>query len=148
VNSGLLKRATTGEAIAGVLAHEIAHVTQRHSMRRALRQVGVTSILALVFGGTELAIPVGMLSGLGTAKYDRDEESEADKLGLELLIAARIAPDKLADFLGGLKTDGVQLPTFLASHPDPGDRARALRALVPNGPATVALPAPPQAACR
>jgi beta-barrel assembly-enhancing protease len=148
VNTALVTEAGNGEAIAGVLAHEMAHVTRRHSLKRALRQLGIGALVSMVFGGTGLDMPAAVISGLGSTQYDRSEESEADVVGLEWLAAAGIDSRGLAEFLGKLERQGPQLPTFLSSHPDPGDRVEEIRKRAGSGGPRISLPPPPAVACR
>lgn len=147
VQRGLLEAAETGEEVAGVLAHEIQHALLRHGTRRMLRQLGARSLLWLVTGGSDLhglASSVGYLTELG---YDRDQESEADREGLELMVRAGIDPRGLATFFERLEGKGVTPPELLSTHPDPGNRARAVREAAQEVTVTRKLPPPSSAPC-
>jgi predicted Zn-dependent protease len=98
VNRGLIERAANLSQLAGVLAHEIGHVTQRHSvkqMQAAQRaQTGLTLACILTsvcdYGATQVAVQVG-----GTAlfaKFSRDDEREADVEGIKYVVRAKIDP--------------------------------------------------------
>jgi predicted Zn-dependent protease len=149
VNRGLLEAAKTGEEVAGVLAHEIQHALQRHGTRRVLRQLGGRSLLWILTGGTDVhyfAQSVGYLSELD---YDRDQESEADAKGLDLLVEAKIDPTGLATFFERLRDEGGPTPPeLLSTHPDPGNRAEAVRAAARYLGSARELPPPSTVSCR
>lgn len=139
VNSSLLDVTTTPQQIAGVLAHEIAHVLLRHSARQAISGIGPSILLRLAFAGDGAAS--GLL-GRGTEfllhqQFSRDFEAEADAEGFKYLVAAGIDPRGLAVFLRKTsertETDG--LTRRLSSHPPTVERIAALDQLwekVPN----------------
>jgi predicted Zn-dependent protease len=133
VNSGLLLRAETEAELAGVMAHEIAHVAARHGTRQATRGqiINFASIPLLFMGGwtgygirqaAGFAIPMGFL------KFSRSMEAEADFLGLQYLYAAGYDPNAFIDFFEKLKADEKRKPGTLAklfaSHPPHGSRIK------------------------
>jgi len=146
VNAGLLREAQSGDEIAAVLAHELSHVTLRHSTKRLAGSLGAGAALATVLGVVDLGAPaytVAHLAGLG---YERDQESEADVEGRGLLRRAGISPLAMAAFferLGSL----AQPPEILSTHPDPGDRAASARIEAEGFQAWLSLPAPPPVSC-
>jgi predicted Zn-dependent protease len=139
VSRGLLALANTEAGLAGVLAHEIGHVTARHSAQRYSSSI-VTSlgtvILGIVVGGD-----VARLGQQGAAiylqSYSRDQEFEADKLGVRYLARAGYETESMASFLSSLqaystleaKTSGLPDPAsrynIMATHPRTGDRVAA-----------------------
>lgn len=105
VNSGLLTAARRSEEVAGVLAHEIAHVTQRHSIRSLIESAGLSMMFQAVVGDQS-----GLLGTLTSGsqflfqqKYSRDFEREADDVGWEYLIKAKIDPRGMIEFFTVLK---------------------------------------------
>jgi len=130
LNYGLVKRAKNGEELAAVLAHEIQHVELRHSTRSILRQVGGWTALGVVFGDTTLQVPAYALANAEVLRASREQEADADRLGLELLRAAKIRPNGFASFFQRLAVESVVPPEFLSSHPDPGRRAELTQAQV------------------
>jgi predicted Zn-dependent protease len=142
VTTGLLRKATSAEAVTGVLAHEVAHVTARHSMRSVLKQVGLWALVAAVFGDVSgaSALILQQATTLTSLSFSRDMELEADRTGLELMNAAGLDPQGLRVFLEALRTEekeGVTLPAFLSTHPMTGDRILALESLAAKrGPET------------
>lgn len=128
---GAIDDAATPEELAGVLAHEVAHVARRHVTRRMVREAGA-ELLSRVVGGTGSAGGVGR--GLLDLSYDRDDEREADAAALGILSAANIGGDGLATFLS--RQDGIPRPlSFLSSHPVTPDRLAILAGPHPGGPA-------------
>ncbi|MEM6732511.1 MAG: M48 family metallopeptidase [Myxococcota bacterium] len=150
IHSGLIDSASTGEEIAGVLAHEIAHVTHRHGMKRILRSAGVAVAVGYIFGSTDLALLADYASELGSLSYDRDEEREADETAREILAAAKIDPRGMAIFFAKLleeEGDSGWAAGFLSTHPDLKERIEdSLNAPVPTGRRTE-LPKPTGLPC-
>ncbi len=133
VNSGLLLRADTEAELAGVMAHEIAHVAARHGTRQATRGqiINFASIPLIFMGGwtgygirqaAGFAIPMGFL------KFSRSMEAEADFLGLQYMYASGYDPTAFIDFFEKLKADEKRKPGTLAklfaSHPPHGSRIK------------------------
>ena len=155
VTRGLLSLANSEAELAGVIGHEIAHVTARHGARRHTAAVG-TAVVAGVLG-TVINMTTGVSGqmagevlnaggGLLLAGYSRDNEYEADDLGIEALAMAGYDPSAQADFLAALgayakyQSGGVsQKTSWFASHPNNKERvARARR--VAQAQKTVAAP--------
>ena len=125
---GLIQQAESPEEIAGVLAHEIGHVRERHVMTAMLRQFGL-SILASGFnsGFAEGAF------GVATLGYSREAEREADDYARARMRVADISPLGAAGFFDRMSRqygDGEDQPAmtgWIATHPASGERARAYR---------------------
>lgn len=147
VNRGLLEAAETGDEVVGVLGHEIQHALLRHGTRRIVREMGGSVALSLLLGGSELQRYAQVASNLTSLKYNRAEESEADRAGVALLLRANIDPAGLARFFERLTQDGLTPPELLSTHPDPGNRAAEVRAARLPGPAR-RLPSPKSVRCR
>jgi len=139
ISRGLLALANTEAELAGVLAHEIGHVTARHSAQRYSSSVVAglgTALLGIVVGGD-----VAQLGQQGAAVYlqgySRDQEFEADKLGVRYLARAGYETGSMASFLSSLKaysaleakTSGLPDPAsrynIMSTHPRTGDRVAA-----------------------
>jgi predicted Zn-dependent protease len=132
VYTGLLRAAESPEQVAGVLAHEIAHVTRRHGMQRIVQSLGVVAVVQLLFGDVSgvAAIAVELLREGAINSYSRDHEREADMTGVQLLHDAAIDPDGLAQFFALLEKKEGNLPAaiaWLGTHPDLSSRVREVR---------------------
>lgn len=143
VSRGLLALANSEDELANVIGHEIGHVAARHAAQRETRAMGVGLLSALgtlaagLAGGGEAARMVGQLgqvAGAGLiASYGRDQERQADVVGQELAAATGWDPAGMASFLatlqreGELRTGHERQPSFLDSHPAPGERSIVAR---------------------
>ena len=133
VFTGLLDRVQKPEELAGVLAHEMAHVTHRHGLRRLIASGGPYYVLRLFVSDRQ-----GMLSIISAGSqwlvgqaYSRDMEREADTAGWHYLLAADIDPRGLVDFFQ-LLTEGENagsIPEMFRSHPATAERIAALNKL-------------------
>jgi predicted Zn-dependent protease len=148
VNNGLIESAETGDEIAAVLAHEIFHVERRHGTQRMLRELGATTLLSAIFGGTNVAMPAKAAHDLVSNAYDRDQEAESDRLGLALMVKAGLDPMGMSRFFERLAKSGLAPPAILSTHPDPGDRASAAAELARGARVTTTLPTPKGVKCR
>jgi beta-barrel assembly-enhancing protease len=131
LNSGLLTATETPEELAGVLAHEMQHVTLRHSTRAILREVPVQVAIAGVTGGSGIEATAGTIATLGMLRYRRADEAEADREGMRLLNAAAVDASGMISFMRTLETKHGDVPTFaryLSSHPRTVDRVAELEA--------------------
>lgn len=132
VHSGLLHASRTPEEFAGVLAHEIQHVLLRHSTRGIIRDVPMRLAISAIGGGTGVESAAWLAGSLGALRYRRADESEADREGFRLLVAARVDPRGSVDFMRTLSaqyTDAPRLVSYLSSHPHTPDRVAQLEAL-------------------
>jgi predicted Zn-dependent protease len=148
VDSGLLSSAESGDEVAAVLAHELQHVVLRHGTRRVLRELGTAALLGALFGGSDIAVPASVTRDFASKAYGRDEESEADERGLELMVRAGLDPRGMATFFERLAKTSEAPPTILSTHPDPGDRAEKAKRVAAGTKATKTLPSPKGIACR
>ncbi|MBI2879997.1 MAG: M48 family metallopeptidase [Candidatus Tectomicrobia bacterium] len=135
---GFLMSADSPEEIAGVLAHEMAHVVKRHPMEGLIRAMGFWLVLSALAGDVS-SVPsaVGKFGQVFlTLSYSREKESEADRLAVEMLRKAEIRSDGLIAFFQRLEERGRDVPgalRFLSTHPLHGERVAALRALARDG---------------
>jgi beta-barrel assembly-enhancing protease len=124
---GLILAASSEAEVAGVLGHEVGHVAHRHGVARLERAVAAGLVADLVFGqGTFGADAVNFVTGFVlTTDYSRDQERDADMLGVDFTYGARINPLGLVDFFNRLAVGGgSSIFDWLSSHPNPADRAR------------------------
>lgn len=130
VYTGLLRLAHDPKEVAGVLAHEVQHVEARHTLKNLIHDLGWRAVLSFALGDFGGGVWADMAHRLGTLKYGRDLEREADLKALDSLRRAGIAPDGLVSFfekLAHMEGMGVAL---LASHPTSEERIRNLRAAI------------------
>jgi predicted Zn-dependent protease len=133
VNMGLLEQIERSEELAGVLAHELAHVTERHGTSRMAAQLGLMAVVQWAMGGTDLSQVAQLAAGLVSTAYARDQEADADTVGLQTLAAARVDPLGMAELFDRLANANVAMPELISTHPDPGKRAERARAATPGG---------------
>jgi predicted Zn-dependent protease len=135
VNSGLILKADSESELAGVMAHEIAHVAARHGTRNATRgelaQIAMIPVMVMsggwagyaIYQGAHLAIPMGFLA------FSRANEREADYLGLQYMYKAGYDPTSFVDFFEKIQTLEKRKPGTVAkvfsTHPMTDDRIKA-----------------------
>lgn len=140
VNLGTIIAADNEAQLAGVMAHEIAHIYMQHSAKRAPRQqwANVLGALGGLLGGAYGGLAqMGIQFGTGSLlmKYSRQDEAQADSVGAIILYKAGYDPQAMADFFAKLeKADGGSGPQFLSDHPNPGNRVQAVQQEISNWP--------------
>lgn len=128
VYTGLIAEAGSAEEVAGVLAHEMAHATNRHSMRQLIYAGGLLPLMGLLIGQPDAAALFQNLGKLSELKFSRAQEEDADRTGFDTLVAAGLPTEGMARFFDRLaRADGAS-PSFLSTHPSSGDRAAVIRA--------------------
>jgi Zn-dependent protease with chaperone function len=130
VFTGLMKKAEGPEEVAGVLAHELNHVLQRHGLERIVKQLGFVAVASIIFGNQQ---GLGqMMKQLGvelmTLKFGRAQETEADLTGLQLLYRAKIDPSGMITFFERLAEKDEGRVELLSTHPMSSSRAERLKA--------------------
>lgn len=129
---GLVQEAESADELAGVIAHEIGHVRERHVMQALLRQFG----LSVLLGGINSDIGSGIF-GIAAMSYSRDAEREADAYSRKQLARSDISPEGTADFFEFLREEsGGESPEWIgwiASHPMPAEREETFREAVIEG---------------
>lgn len=130
LHTGLIESAESPEEILGVLAHEIIHVTRKHSLRQLVGTAGVFLLIQTLLGDLSglAAVLVENGSFLLGQKFSRDHEREADDLGLDLLIRARIDPRGMVTFFEKLRKQTEELEkieqplSLVSTHPATSER--------------------------
>jgi len=161
IHTGLLLATATESELAGVLAHEISHVTQRHISRAVFaNQRASTLSLAAMLGAILVGVATGADPGLiqgaigatqGMAveqqiSFTRSNEKEADRVGLKLLADAGFDPQGMPDFFETMGRSSATLsenkaPEFLLTHPVSTDRMAETRDRAKNYPEVDAVDA-------
>jgi len=141
VNSGIVLAAQDEAELAGVMAHEIAHVAARHATRQMTRSqiLNLASIpLIFVGGGIGLAVREAIALGvpLSMTKFSRNFEAEADYLGVEYMYRAGYDPQAFIAFFERVQAQEKQKPGFItkafASHPQTTDRIHKTQQEIAN----------------
>ena len=144
ITRGILSHLSSEAELAGVLGHEIGHVTARHSINQMSKaQLAQIGVVAGAIAAPEMAQSFGNLAmqGLGVLflKFGRDDERQADELGFRYMTRMPYPPAALTEVFGVLDsvTTAAQtdrLPNWLSTHPAPVDRSARNNERVANAP--------------
>jgi Zn-dependent protease with chaperone function len=145
INVGTITAADNEAELAGVMAHEMAHVYMQHSVKQMRKNVGPSILAGLgqivgsMIGGVGGAIASmgGQIGGgLISMKYSRADEAQADAVGAIIMYKAGYNPKAMADFFQKLeKQGGSGGPSFMSDHPNPGNRYAAITNEIKDWPA-------------
>jgi len=127
--TGLVDYCKTPEELAGVMAHEIAHIQKDHVMKKLVKEVGISMLFVIVAGNGSFEIVSEVLKTISSRAFDRDQESEADIYAVHLLEKAKINPSGLSDFLFRLSQESDDLSDellIISTHPGSADRSVAI----------------------
>lgn len=129
--SGLIEKTETPEQFAGVLAHELQHVLNRHGTKNMVNQLSLNVLIGALTGfnssGSSVieALKIG-----GLLKYSRDFEEEADRKGVKMMMNSGIDPRGMAEFFEIINKETVDVPDylrFLSTHPRTESRIEDLK---------------------
>jgi predicted Zn-dependent protease len=130
ITRGILAYVDSEAQLAGILGHELAHVTARHTAQQITQQqiAGIGLIAGAIFVDAFRTYSGLAQQGMGLLflKYGRDHETQADELGIQYAVRAGYDPRAIPPTYATLKRiserSGSSLPNFLSTHPDPGGR--------------------------
>lgn len=133
IYTGLIKYLNNADALAGVLAHEIAHADLRHTSRTIQKQYGLTILLNVIVGNDATALEQIVAQIAGTAaglSFSRAYEEEADMKSVAYLASAPYACNGAALFFERLLSEGegASPPEFFSTHPNPDNRVEDINA--------------------
>lgn len=130
VFTGLMKKAGNGEEVAGVMSHELNHVLQRHGLERIVKQLGLVAVVSIILGNQQGLMSLARQLGveLLTLKFSREQETEADLTGLQLLYRAKIDPSGMISFFQRLSEKDEGRMEWFSTHPMSQGRAERLKA--------------------
>ncbi|MEE8541066.1 MAG: M48 family metalloprotease [Desulfobacterales bacterium] len=160
INSGLIEAMKNEEELAGIIAHEIAHVTSRHISQKIERgkKIGIgvlAGIAAGIFLGMAGSVDAAQALTMGSVaagesialSYSREDERQADQLGLQYLQKAGYDGKGLVRILKKMREQQwfgpTQVPTYLRTHPASEDRIAYLDSWIASAPPTAAKPESP-----
>jgi Zn-dependent protease with chaperone function len=130
VFTGLIAESESAEEVAGVIAHEMAHVTKRHGLERVTGQLGIVVGIQVLLGDVSGLLALGVELGQYATQnsYSRLQETEADLEGARMLYEANIDPLSVVTLFEDLKAeDPLGLPAWLSTHPDTQGRIDRLK---------------------
>lgn len=145
IHRGVLHAATSESQVAGVLAHEVAHIAQRHAAdqltKATMANLGLGLLGAILGngGGANAAQgAAGFLTNGMFLKFSRDDEREADQVGVQMMRRAGWDPRGMVELFEILQREARRDPgaveVFFSSHPSPQDRIGRLQAQVKQNP--------------
>ncbi len=126
INTELILFCENPEELAGIIAHEIAHMESDHIMKKLSKEIGFTAISTMIGTGSGGAESLKILS---STAYDRKMEKQADKLAVEYLQNSKINPSSLADFMYRLSTEESTIQknlVLISTHPETEKRAKEI----------------------
>lgn len=118
--SGLVAKSENPDELAGVIAHEIAHLESGHIMNKLLKEFGLSVLLSISTGGNNAEISREAIKMLTSSAYDRKIESEADLKATDYLINSNINPEHFATLLFKLsltESEIVKKTSWISTHP-------------------------------
>ena len=119
--SGLICEANSSDEIAGVLAHELGHISNRHQMKILYTRLGTTIVLTLIASSVGIDVDISKIATtLIHLSYTREQEKEADLYAVDHLVRAGIDPHGYLTFFRRLIESGGDVPyimAFLSDHP-------------------------------
>jgi predicted Zn-dependent protease len=144
IHRGALEAATRESQVVAVIAHEVAHIAQRHAaeqLTKATMANGALGLLGAVLGdggsgARATRVAAGLFANGLFLKFSRDDEREADRIGADIMARAGWNPRGMLEFMQILRDrqgrDPGSVAVFLSTHPSPADRIQRLQAIVGN----------------
>ena len=129
VHTGLIGFADKQEEIAGVIAHEIAHIESGHVVKKLGKEIGLSILMNLTLGDIGGEVVRNALSTITSTAYDRSLEKEADLKAVDYMEAAKMNPTYLASFLEKLdkQSQTPEVLQWVSTHPDSKERVRYIK---------------------
>lgn len=124
IYTGLISQTESPEALSGVIAHELAHIERRHVIKSLIREMGLSVLFALVSGQSDFSVMGDIIQMVSSSAFSREMEKEADLLGVNYLLNAKIDPKPFADFMRGLSKGEFSALKWISSHPMSKEREK------------------------
>jgi predicted Zn-dependent protease len=136
ITTGILKELQSEAELAGVLAHEIAHITGHHYREALAKNAALVTALNLVLTGTDAGqiaqMGAGLFNQLAGMRFSRGNEKDADEQGTLLLASTGRNPYGIASYFS--RAEAGPLPEWLSTHPGPKNRVENIHELVEGRP--------------
>lgn len=136
ITSGLLEELESEAQLAAILGHEVGHVVARDTLVAMSRQIGMTALVAAAAIGDapgDVTRAAGFISGVLTLQYSRDDEKDADMVGLSYMIQAGYNPEAMVETMQILdEIQTVRPIEFFSTHPNPENRIAYLQDRIEN----------------
>lgn len=128
VYTGLIKFLDSEDQLAGVLGHEMGHADKRHSTRQLTKLYGISILTQIALGEKKANSDISKIAqSLVGLQFSRDHETEADASSVNYLCSTMYPADGAAGFFKKMEGQPTP-PTFLSTHPNPGDRIKNIEA--------------------
>lgn len=131
VYSGLIEKTERSEQLAGVLAHEIQHVLNRHGMESLVKNYSLGLLISAVSGDTSgVKTTLNLAKFLGLMKYSRESEEEADVKGIKMMKEAKLDPNGMVEFFEIIKKSSFNISKsleYVSTHPQTESRIETLK---------------------
>ncbi|MCF8330885.1 MAG: M48 family metallopeptidase [Bacteroidales bacterium] len=137
--TGLMDAADDQNELAGVMAHELAHIKQGHVMQRLTREIGISVLLSMASGNSGSTVIRDAAKMLSSSAFDRNMEREADFYATEYMANSQLDPEALARFLFRLslnENENLEKLVWISSHPASRERAEYIVEHAENLPKT------------
>lgn len=131
VNTALIEACEHDDELCGVIAHELAHIQERHVMKKVTKEMTITALTIAISNGQGSELLAELVQVLSSTAYDRTYEREADATAVRYLHHADVDPMALADFLVRISSDN-EIPQFgewISTHPDSEKRREEIKKL-------------------
>lgn len=129
VFTGLIDDCETESELAGVIAHELAHMESGHIMKKLVKEIGLSVLISMTSGKGSPELIREAVRILSSTAYDRSLESEADMTGVDYMIKAEMDPEGLASFLYRMSAAEKDLPRqlfWITTHPGSEERMKTI----------------------
>lgn len=137
ITRALFSQLETEGQLAGVLAHEVGHVIERHGAEHMAKQQltqGLTTAVATASDNPGSAVLAQAVGSMLNMKYGRQDELESDEWGIRLTVEAGYDPRAMIGVMQILEraTGGSKQPEFMSTHPNPGNRIEHIKSNIEN----------------
>ena len=143
ITGGLLEKLGSEAQLAAILAHEVGHVVARDTMAAMSRQIGMTAALAgaLLSGApSDVAQATSFITSVLSLQYSRDDEKDADLVGLAYMIQAGYDPNGMVETMRVLQSlQEIRPIEFFSTHPNPENRIIYLQERIERRYSTMGL---------